>query len=150
MKTNFKSYAVCFTGANPAPFMPETMAEHVRDGGVLYVVEEPHANGQVFVSTHADPCGHVCTFMPMAMLQRIEEPATATGKGFLKPGAEVFYVDPMNAEMPIGKATVDAVYDDTAELDDKYLGVKTVPVERIFATKKEAETYYIGDDDCPF
>ncbi len=62
------------------------------------------------------------------------------GKDFICPDAEVYYVNPKCVEIPVRKATVDAVHpdDSCAELSDDYLGDVTADFDMIFATEAEA------------
>ncbi len=51
----------CRLTQNAASYAPETLVE-ASNAGNIYAVK-PAQNGKVFVSTHADPIGHVCSYV---------------------------------------------------------------------------------------
>lgn len=119
------------TPAEYAVLLPNAMLQHLCYGGNLYAIAEP-VNGHVCVSTHPNPLGHVCTFVPAQHVVKI-------APGFIKTGAKVCYVNHNSEDEPYREAVIDAIYEDnSADLDDPHLGKINVDFKDIFPNKAAA------------
>lgn len=62
---------------------------------------------------------------------------------FIKEGAIVYYVRPECEATPIMRGVVDTVYEDnSADINDKFLGTVNIDFDAIFETEPEAAIHY--------